>query len=260
MTGSARRLQKPKNALVFADRLLAWWAENKRSFPWRKTNDPYEVLVAEVLLRKTTSRQVNKIYRKFLSEFPTPVRLAGARVGQIKKLIEPLGMEHKRAFLLKKLGEEIAVRHRGRVPSRAEELLGLPGVGRYAAHAVLCLAYGRGAAMVDTNVTRVVTRFFGFKSTKARPKDDPSLWSFVESLIPPGRAREFNLALLDFAAKVCTARKPRCRECILRDLCYFRREAGTTVGELTKSRAKKFRAPMPPELGRGKSAKSYTSR
>jgi len=212
-------LQHPRNASIFAEKLLAWWTENKRDFPWRRTDDPYKVLIAEMLLRKTTSRQVEKIYGGFADEFPTPIRLVQANVNYLKKLIEPLGMEHKRATLLKKLGKEIAEKHKGGVPSQLEELLALPGVGRYAASAVLCLAYGQKAAMVDTNAARVVMRFFGFKSTKARPKDDPSLWSFVESLIPSGRAKEFNLAILDFGAMVCTARNPKCGECIVRGLC-----------------------------------------
>lgn len=168
------------------------------------------------------------MYLKFLEKYPSPQALANTATRELQTLLRPLGMEHKRANLLKKLGAELAEKHNGKIPSQPEKLLELPGVGRYAANAVLCFAYGQDVAIVDTNVVRVAVRFFGFKSSRARPKDDPSLWSFVESIIPPGRGKEFNLAILDFGSMVCTARSPRCRECVVRDLCqHCRFKLGT---------------------------------
>jgi A/G-specific adenine glycosylase len=178
--------------------------------------------MAEVLLRKTTAKQVESLYEIFLARFPNPEALAHASKSELIEALRPLGMEHKRAVLLKKLGMELKEKYNGKVPESVDELMKLPGVGRYAASSVMCLAYGKDVAMVDTNTIRVIARVFGFKSAKARPKNDSSLWSFVEALIPAGKAREFNLAILDFGNKVCTARNPKCTECVLRDLCKYK--------------------------------------
>lgn len=203
----------------FVKRLLDWWTNNKRDFPWRKTKNPYEVLVAEVLLRKTTAEQVKKIYPKFLKKYPSPAALARTSTRNLKNFLMPLGMENRRAGLLRKLGRKIVENHGGAIPSRAEDLLELPGIGRYATNAVLCFSYGEEVPLVDTNIARLIARFFDFKSKKNRLKDDPSLWAFVGSLLPPGRSSELNLAMLDFAARICTATNPKCDKCVVRDIC-----------------------------------------
>jgi len=205
----------------FVARLLEWWQKEKIAYPWRAHHDPYKVLIAELLLRKTTAKQVAKIYDKFISIFPNPKALAQAEESIIERILEPLGMHKVRAKLFKKLGATIAYKLGGGIPRNKEELLNLPGVKEYVANAVLCFAYGEDEPLVDTNVIRVLQRVLGFTSSKARPKDDPALWGFVKKLIPKGRAREFNLALIDFAHKMCTSKNPRCSSCILQDLCAY---------------------------------------
>jgi len=206
----------------FAAKLLEWWRDNKRDFPWRTTRDPYRVLIAEVLLRKTTVAQVVKLYEKFIEKYPNPKALAEASREQLEQLLRPLGMEHRRAELLVRLGRAVVERHGGAVPCSAEDLMKLPGVGRYAANAVLCLACGADEPMVDANAVRLLQRFFGLKTSRTRARDDPELWRFAGSLIPRGMGREFNLAVIDFAGVVCTARSPKCGACPLKDLCYCR--------------------------------------
>jgi len=205
----------------FAELLLEWWKLNKRDFPWRRTNDPYIILISEMLLRKTTAKQVNAIFEKFFIQFPNVKRLAEGCVEEIENLIKPLGMEHKRAILLKKLSNELLKNHMGVVPASLDELIRLPGVGRYTANAVLCFAYGRDVPLVDVNVIRVFQRVFGFKSQKRRIKDDITFWEFVARTIPKGKAREFNLAVIDFAHEVCKLKKPKCVTCPLRIICKF---------------------------------------
>ena len=207
----------------FSSRILEWWRRWGRDFPWRRTKDPYKVLIAEILLRKTTAAQVVKMYESFLSEYPNPSSLAAASEERLKELLRPLGMEHRRAELLIKLGRTIEEKYKGKLPSSIKELTKLPGVGRYAAGAVLCLAYGADEPMVDTNAVRLIQRVFGFRSSRARPRDDPKIWAFAKSLIPRGMGKEFNLAVIDFASAVCTARNPKCNVCPLKDICYFYR-------------------------------------
>lgn len=205
----------------FADKLLEWWNSNKRDFPWRRTKDPYKVLVAEILLRKTTSWQVLNIYESLLKKYPDIAALARGSVEDLRNLLRPLGMEHKRSSLLLRLANKIKNEHGGVVPATMNELLKLPGVGRYTASGVLCLAYGKNEPMVDTNAIRVVQRVFGYKSTRARAKDDPELWNFVRMLIPQNKAKDFNLAIIDFAHQVCLPKRPKCEVCILNMICKY---------------------------------------
>jgi len=208
----------------FAELLLEWWRSNRRDFPWRRTADPYKILIAEMLLRKTTARQVSRVFDEFFAKFPNAEALAGARDEEVEEVIRPLGMQRRRAALLKKLASELLERHAGAVPASYEDLRRLPGVGPYAANAVLCFAYGKDVPLVDVNVARVFQRVFGYKPRKRRAKDDTALWDFVAETIPPGRGRDFNLAVIDFAHEVCTPREPRCASCPLRTVCKYANE------------------------------------
>jgi A/G-specific adenine glycosylase len=206
---------------LFADLLLKWWRKNKRDFPWRHTKDPYSVLVAEMLLRKTTAQQVERLYSSFLAMYPNPKMLAEADKKNLEILLRPLGMERKRAELFKKFGLAVEEKHNGKIPSELCGLLKLPGVGMYAANAVLSFSYSKDVPLLDTNFIRVVQRVFGVKSQKPRPREDKKMWSFAQSLIPPGNSRNFNLAVLDFAALMCKARKPKCESCPIKVVCSY---------------------------------------
>lgn len=206
---------------VFVNEIIKFYEQYSRNLPWRNTKNPYVILVSEIMLRKTTAQQVANIFNVFFSKYPSPKELAQADENELRELLKPLGMEHKRSKELIKLAKTLIDKHKGQIPRTLEELLSLPGVGKYTAGAVMCMAYGQDEAMVDTNVVRIITRYFNFKSTRKRPRDDPALWEFVKSLIPPGKCREFNLGLLDFANSICRARKPECEKCPLRSYCRY---------------------------------------
>lgn len=205
----------------FAILLLEWWQSNKRDFPWRRTADPYKILIAEMLLRKTTARQVEGVFERFISKFPDAKAIAEAQDEEIEEAIRPLGMEHKRADLLKKLAIELLKNHMGAIPATQEDLLRLPGVGRYVANAVLCFAYEKDAPLVDVNTIRVFQRVFGFESQRRRVKDDATLWELVAKMTPPGKAKVFNLAIIDFAHEICKSKNPKCASCPLRAICKY---------------------------------------
>lgn len=158
----------------FVGELIQWWAENRRSFAWRETRDPYKILLAEVMLRKTTTGQVAKLYERFLLKHPRPSDLLAAPIKELKKNLKPLGMYKVRAMQLKKMAKLLVHEHGGRVPRSKEELMALPGVKEYGANAVLCLAYGENVPFLDTNSARVLQRVFGIKA-KTLPQDDPKL-------------------------------------------------------------------------------------
>ena len=199
--------------MKFVSILLEWRAHNQPKLPWRKTSDPYKILVSELLLRKTTRQQVSKIYEQFFLKYPDIQALSKALVKSIENTIVSLGMEHIRATALKKIAEIISEEHGGRIPDERRSLMKLPHVGPYIANAVLCFAYGADAPLLDTNVIRVISRVFSLKSARKRARDDPKMWDAVHRLMPKGKSRDFNLALLDFAALVCLPRKPKCPIC-----------------------------------------------
>ncbi|MFW6172234.1 MAG: hypothetical protein ACOC5T_00615 [Elusimicrobiota bacterium] len=201
--------------------ILQWWKKNKRDFPWRHTKEPYAVLIAEMLLRKTTAVQVKDMYSCFIKRYPNPEALSKADKSHLEKLLLPLGMEHQRAELLIKMGKALVDRFSGRVPVIKEDLLELPGVGPYAANAVLSFSYNQNEPMVDTNFIRVIERVFGEKSSKARARNDIKIWEFAGSLIPDGESRELNLGIIDFAAVLCKARNPKCIKCPVKQICRY---------------------------------------
>lgn len=205
----------------FGRKLIDWWAINKKEFPWRKTTDPYCVLLAELLLRKTTGKQVERIYPTLICKYPNLKELAEANENELKQLLKPLGMENIRTALLKNIAQEINSRFAGKVPNSEQELLSLSGVGKYAANAILCMANDRDVPMVDTNAIRIVQRVYGYKSQRKRPRDDKEIWLFVSSLIPKGKAKSFNLAIIDFAHAVCLPSKPNCLKCPIKQECIF---------------------------------------
>lgn len=211
----------PASKTNFSKHLLKWWKKNKRDFPWRRTKNPYAVLVAEMLLRKTTALQVERIYNNFISKFPNPKALSNTNENKLKNFLKPLGMEYRRAKLPIELGKTLMETHNGKVPSNQEDLLKLPGVGLYSANAVMSFCHGQNAPTVDTNFIRVIQRVFGLKSKRARARDDGNVWKFAQVLVPKGKSRNFNLAVLDFAAKICKPRNPKCDSCPLNDDCLF---------------------------------------
>lgn len=214
-----RDLRTREKQAVFVERLLAWFQENQRSFPWRGSRGAYELAVAEALLQKTAARNARSVYEQFIIEFPTPEALAAADPAVVVARLQPLGLP-RRAELLQRLALAIVEEHGGQFPDTEEELRKLPGVGPYGAAAIACLAFGRSAPMLDINVMRIMERVFSLPS---RPRSGPSkrLRSFVGEMVPPGNEREFNLALVDFGALVCQSRAPRCAECPLARICNY---------------------------------------
>lgn len=211
-----------KKQEFFASQLLAWFKTNNRNFlPWRQTEDPYKVLVAEMMLQKTTVKQVERIFPEFVSNYPDVFSLSKAKVEEIKRIITPLGMEHRRAPLFKKLARSIVTDHQGEILPDQSMLMSFEGIGRYIANAVLCLGFDADVPMLDTNVIRVLMRVFDLKIKRSRARKDKTVWNFLAKIIPEGKGRNLNLAILDHGAKVCLSRKPLCNVCPVTAICIY---------------------------------------
>jgi A/G-specific adenine glycosylase len=200
----------------FQNRLLEWYGEFGRDLPWRRTSDPYKILVSEVMLQQTQVYRVIPKFHEFLEKYPTLKDLAGAHPDDVRSTWYPLGY-NIRPYRLHGIACEAVERYGGTIPSKAKELLSLKGIGRYTAGAIRSFAFNKDAPILDTNVMRVLHRIFiGKGDPKKRKKD---LWVLSEKLIPRGKGYDFNQALMDFGAMVCTARKPLCLLCPMKNFC-----------------------------------------
>ena len=208
----------PRVVRAFQRRLLAWYARHGRDLPWRRTRDPYRVLVSEIMLQQTQVDRVVPKYHQFLERYPTLEDLAGARARDVRQLWYPLGY-NIRPVRLHQIARETVARYGGRLPDTAEGLRGLPGIGRYTAGAVLSFAYGQDAAILDTNVRRVLSRVFIGPHRARYLRGEKAYWDLAEALVPPGRAYDFNQALMDFGATWCSPRAPRCAPCPMKRFC-----------------------------------------
>jgi A/G-specific adenine glycosylase len=211
--------------------ILNWYANNGRSLPWRNTDEPFKILVAEFLLQKTNAEKVIPVYKRFIYRWPSPQSLSKARVSSIYKVIQPLGLKYK-ANRLKSTATVIVEKYGGKIPEINGKLLELPGVGRYVASAVECFAFDKPKAVLDTNVIRILNRIFGIKSDKNRPRDDPCLWGFAQTLVPTNNAKEYNWGLLDYGALVCKSKEPLCGECLLSKKCVFYKQMNFDKNEI----------------------------
>ena len=205
----------------FSKRILNYWSSSRRDFPWRNTSEPYFILITEILLRKTTAKQVKSVFNQFFQKYPSFDSLGDANPAELHSILTPLGMENKRTKELIKLSKIVIKDYNGKVPQECDKLLNIYGVGKYTSSAVRCLSYHINEAMVDTNVIRVIQRFFSYESNLKRVRDDPKLWKFVKEIIPTGKCKEFNLGLIDFASAICKPHNPLCQKCPINLLCYY---------------------------------------
>ncbi len=204
-----------------ASRLLKWYTQHGRRLPWRATHDPYRVWVSEIMLQQTRVETVIPYYRRWLRRFPSVRALAAATERQVLQLWEGLGY-YSRARNLHRAARVVAAEHRGRLPRTLEGLRALPGIGRYTAAAIASICFDADTAVLDGNVKRVLARVFDFREEVQSPRGEKKLWELAQNLAPAGRAGDYNQAIMDLGALVCTPRAPACGECPLRSACRAR--------------------------------------
>lgn len=221
--GSKQTAVSRKTQKNLAARLLAWYAKHKRDLPWRRdAHDSYRVWISEIMLQQTQVATVIPYYERFLARFPNVQALANAKLDAVLKAWEGAGY-YARARNLHRATKEIVARFGGKLPSTVDELLTLPGVGRYTAGAIASIAFKHDAAVVDGNVTRVLCRCFNIQSDPKSTATQKELWHLAETLLPRGRAADFNQAVMELGATICTPRNPQCDMCPLNRICAARR-------------------------------------
>jgi A/G-specific adenine glycosylase len=208
----------PEHRAEIQSLLLAWAEHGLRDLPWRSERTPYRVWVSEIMLQQTRVETVVPYFERWMAHFPTLEALARADLGDALKCWEGLGY-YARCRNLYRAAQTVMREHRGRLPETREALLALPGIGPYTVGAILSLAFGQDAAVLDGNVRRVFSRLYALQSRPGDQKARKELWALAESLVPAGRAGQFNEALMDLGATICTPRSPRCPHCPLQPVC-----------------------------------------
>lgn len=209
------------NKEVFSEKLLSWYHQHKRDLPWRKSRDPYHIWVSEIMLQQTRVDTVIPYFLRFIEKFPTIKALASAREEDVLKMWEGLGY-YSRARNLQQAVKQVNDQYGGIVPNDKTLLSSLKGVGPYTTGALLSIAYNISAPAVDGNVMRVLARFFQLEEDITKPSTRISMEQLALSLIPNGHASDFNQALMEFGAMLCTPRSPYCLICPLIDFCSAR--------------------------------------
>lgn len=199
--------------------MVDYWVENgRRNLPWRLTRNPWHILLAEVLLRKTTSQQALIVYNDLSKLSINEVK--DMSIVELEDVLKPLGIYRVRARQIHTLAGILSSLDYESW-QKSDILDHLPSVGPYARNALLCFAFGFPRPALDTNMIRLISRVFGIRSNRSRAREDKELWKFAELLVPPNECREFNWGVLDFANAVCTAKNPKHGLCPITTVCEF---------------------------------------
>ena len=216
--GQIRALPAPADRRRFRQRLLAWYGRHGRDLPWRKTDDPYHILVSEIMLQQTQVDRVLPKYAEWLDKYPSMEVLAKAPEHDVTSTWYPLGY-NIRPKRLQSIARESVAKYGGRLPSDEATLLSFKGIGAYTAGAIRSFAFRERAAILDTNVARVLFRVFVAKGDPKSHAMKQHLWKVSETLVPKRDVFDFNQALMDFGAMMCPARNPKCLVCPMSKDC-----------------------------------------
>ncbi len=220
----------------FANRLLEWYQENKRSLPWRGHPDPYAVWVSEIMLQQTRVEAVIPYFQRWMERFPTIAALAQAPEGDVLSTWEGLGY-YARARNLRRAAQVVVEQYGRELPRDADRLRKLPGIGRYTAGAIASIAFGQDEPALDGNARRVLARVFGVVEPADSPRGTRLLWALAAKHLPNGQAGDYNQALMDLGATICVPTNPRCPVCPVRGMCQARKLS--MQAELPMLKAKK---------------------
>lgn len=216
--------------------LLKWFKTNQRPLPWREKYSPYEVWISEIMLQQTQVKTVLPYFDRWMKALPTIQSVAEAKEDCVLKLWEGLGY-YSRVRNIQKAARIIIEKFGGEFPSDYDDILALPGVGKYTAAAIASIAFNQNLPVVDGNVIRVLSRLLLYKKNTRLPEADKQMWEWMKSILPDGKARAFNQAMMEFGALQCTPAGPACESCPFNSRCQAYIKG--MVGQLPDRGAKK---------------------
>jgi len=208
-----------ENIQIIRSSLLEWSKTHYRNYPWRETSDPYQILIAEIMLQRTKADQVNIIYKNFIKKYPNLKSIYYAQLIEIQEDIKKLGL-FRRGKNIKLISKILIEENNGKIPRTVKELTALPGIGDYISGAFLISAYQEKQAPLDSNIVRFISRYFGYTQTD-NSRRKKKYKQKVDLLIPKKKPRQFLYALLDFAHFICRARAPECTVCCISKKCNY---------------------------------------
>ncbi len=208
----------PEHAHDIAQALVDWFTAHRRDYPWRRTVDPWAILVSEIMLQQTTIPTVLRRYEPWLAQFPTPAHLAAATEQEALRSWEGLGY-YRRVRALKAAAHAITEQFNGHFPEEEADIRSLPGIGDYTVGAVLSFAYNRPAPLVDANVSRVFARLFNDRTPIDSPTGRRLHWQWAAEMVHPTNPRAYNSALMELGQTICTGSEPKCLTCPIRQWC-----------------------------------------
>jgi len=214
----------------YRKKVKTWGKRNYRDFPWRRTRDPYKVLLAEIMLHRTQAMQVAKIYERFVGEYPDIKTLVKANKSELHKALFSLGLKW-RIDLIKDMAEMLVNKYDSMIPKDKSELLSLPGISEYIACSIRCFAWNIAEPLRDTNTIRIIGRVHNI-DIKDSSRRNFRLKKLAAELVDPEEPRVYNFALLDLADQVCTKKEtPKCDECPINNLCLYNGESQIRQGK-----------------------------
>jgi A/G-specific adenine glycosylase len=205
-------------------KVITWFNKHGRDFPWRETTDPYSILIAEILLRRTTASAVSRVFPDFIDRFDSPERLTRTRESTIARALSSLGLQSLRAKQLKEAASIIVKDYNGEVPQSNDNLQSLPGVGDYIASAVRNFAFGESVPLVDGNIVHFLSRVFEIRFSGPT---DTKAWEFMKQFGGSHKAKLY-WGIIDLVATVCLRQNPRCGSCPLTEVCEWFTKGETT--------------------------------
>ena len=207
-----------ENLKSFQNRLIGWFRKHQRDLPWRRTRDPYAILVSEIMLQQTQVATVVDYYERWMRRFPDVQTLAATSEADVLQMWQGLGY-YSRARNLRRAAMAVSEQFDGKFPRDLESIRALPGVGRYTAGAVATFAFNAPTPIIDANIARVLSRLADFREPIDSTTGQRALWEFAAPLVPQKNARDFNSALMELGALVCSPRQPQCGSCAVREFC-----------------------------------------
>ncbi|MCA9213340.1 MAG: A/G-specific adenine glycosylase [Planctomycetales bacterium] len=204
-------------------RLLNWFDAHARDLPWRESRDPYKIWVSEIMLQQTQVETVRPYFKRFIERFPNVATLASSDEAEVLRLWEGLGY-YRRARQLHKAARVVVDKHQGNFPTDYDEVLALPGIGRYTAGAILSIAHDQRVPIVEANTIRLYSRLLAYANDPRSTEGQKLLWDFAEHILPRKRTGDFNQAAMELGAKLCVPRQPQCHECPVAALCPTRQQ------------------------------------